>query len=131
MNVHTQKEKFLFFVKTFLKWQASLLVLFVVWVVSLSVCLGALLYFEEAWELANHSVSTQGSIVSLSRCTLVISSNNRPAVYGWQLTVQFSDANGIIALRYTGGNLRYNLAMPTALPTKGKGSDLSVTPLLS
>src|SRR5437763_5179482 len=82
------------FTKKFLKWIISLLVLLLVWVISLAICLGIIVFFGEAWDLAHNSLSAQGSVVRIDHCQLSSGSNNQRQQYGWRLYVQFEDVNG-------------------------------------
>ena len=82
------------FMKKFLKWIMSLLVLLLVWTISLVLCLGIIIYFGQAWDLAHNGLTAQGSIMRIDSCQLSSGSNNQPQQYGWRPYVQFKDING-------------------------------------
>ena len=82
------------FVKEFLQWIISLLVLVSVWAISLVICLGIITFFGEAWDLAHHSLSARGSIVRIDHCQLSSGSNDQYPQYGGRPYVQFKDVDG-------------------------------------
>lgn len=82
------------FVKKSLRWIISLLVLLLVWVISLAICLGIIVFFGEAWDLAHNGLTTQGSVVRIDSCQLSSGSNNQYQQRGWRPYVEFKDVNG-------------------------------------
>ncbi len=82
------------FIKEFLQWIISLLVLVLVWAISLTICLGIIGFFGEAWDLAHHSLSAQGSIVRIDHCQLSSGSNDQYPQYGGRPYVLFKAVDG-------------------------------------